>query len=65
MLRNWLIVNVLARILRILATSHIFTEVVPDIFCDNRVSSALDTGKGTKDLLERYCTLLSVIVASH
>lgn len=36
-----------------LATSHIFVEVAPDVFANNRASSALDTGKSVKDLLEK------------
>jgi hypothetical protein len=42
-----------ARILRLLATNHIFIEVSPDVFTNNRVSSALDTGKPVEELLSR------------
>ncbi|KAI0695021.1 O-methyltransferase [Cytidiella melzeri] len=35
----------LARILRTLATQHIFREVSPDTFVNNAISSTLDTGK--------------------
>jgi hypothetical protein len=42
-----------ARILRLLATNHIFTEVSPDVFANNRLSSALDTGKSVEELLEK------------
>ena len=42
-----------ARILRLLATNHIFIEVSPDVFANNRVSSALDTGKPVEELLSR------------
>jgi hypothetical protein len=41
----------LARILRLLATNYIFTEVSPDVFVNNRLSSALDTGKSVEELL--------------
>ncbi|KAH9994290.1 S-adenosyl-L-methionine-dependent methyltransferase [Russula vinacea] len=41
----------LARVLRLLATSHIFKEVSPDVFANNRLSSALDTGKSVEELL--------------
>jgi len=41
----------LARILRLLATNHIFTEVTPDVFANNRLSSVLDTGKPVEELL--------------
>ncbi|EPQ59057.1 S-adenosyl-L-methionine-dependent methyltransferase [Gloeophyllum trabeum ATCC 11539] len=35
----------LARLLRLLCTTHIFTELAPDVFTHNRISSMLDTGK--------------------
>ncbi|KAH9993364.1 S-adenosyl-L-methionine-dependent methyltransferase [Russula vinacea] len=41
----------LARILRLLATNYIFTEVTPDVFANNRLSSTLDTGKSVEELL--------------
>ncbi|GJE83945.1 O-methyltransferase [Phanerochaete sordida] len=41
----------LARVLRLLATNHIFTEISPDVFTHNRISSSLDTGKSVKDIL--------------
>ncbi|KAF9471449.1 S-adenosyl-L-methionine-dependent methyltransferase [Pholiota conissans] len=43
----------LGRVLRLLATEHIFKEVSPDVFANNRISSASDTGKPVKDLFER------------
>ncbi|KAI0278946.1 S-adenosyl-L-methionine-dependent methyltransferase, partial [Russula aff. rugulosa BPL654] len=43
----------LARLLRLLATNHIFKEVSPDVFANNRLSSALDTGKSIEELLAR------------
>ena len=42
-----------ARILRLLATNHIFVEVSPDVFANNRLSSVLDTGKSVEELLAR------------
>jgi hypothetical protein len=42
-----------ARILRLLATNHIFTEVSPDVFASNRLSSVLDTGKSVEELLAK------------
>jgi hypothetical protein len=42
-----------ARFLRLLATNHIFTEVSPDVFANNRLSSVLDTGKSVEELLAR------------
>ncbi|KAI0084847.1 S-adenosyl-L-methionine-dependent methyltransferase [Irpex rosettiformis] len=41
----------LAHVLRLLATSHVFREVAPDTFANNRVSAGLDTGKDIKDIL--------------
>ncbi|KAF8498100.1 S-adenosyl-L-methionine-dependent methyltransferase [Russula emetica] len=43
----------LARVLRVLATNHLFKEVTPDVFANNRLSSALDTGKSVEELLAR------------
>jgi hypothetical protein len=43
-----------ARILRLLATNHIFIEVIPDVFSNNRLSSVLDTGKSVEELLARF-----------
>ncbi|KAJ8519047.1 hypothetical protein ONZ45_g3949 [Pleurotus djamor] len=40
----------LGRFLRILATNHIYREVSPDVFTNNRISSMLDTLKPTQDL---------------
>ncbi|KAJ3527088.1 hypothetical protein NM688_g8174 [Phlebia brevispora] len=41
----------LARALRLLTTHHIFREVAPDVFTNNRVSSLIDTGKPVADIL--------------
>ena len=43
----------LARVLRLLATNYVFTEVSPDVFANNRLSSVLDTGKSVEELLAR------------
>ncbi|KAJ7167796.1 O-methyltransferase [Mycena filopes] len=43
----------LACILRLLATHNIFQEVRPNVFANNRISSALDKGKPSKVLFER------------
>ncbi|KAL0952703.1 hypothetical protein HGRIS_006939 [Hohenbuehelia grisea] len=40
----------LGRFLRVLATHHIYREVEPNVFANNRVSSALDTGKSSGEL---------------
>ncbi|EKM56175.1 uncharacterized protein PHACADRAFT_209657 [Phanerochaete carnosa HHB-10118-sp] len=41
----------LGRILRYLASRHIFEEVTPDVFRNNRISSALCTGKPVQEML--------------
>ncbi|KAF7373613.1 S-adenosyl-L-methionine-dependent methyltransferase [Mycena sanguinolenta] len=41
----------IARVLRPLATQHIFREVSPDVFAHNRVSTTLDTGKNSQEVL--------------
>ncbi len=43
----------LARVLRVLATKHIFREVAPDVFANNRLSSVLDTRKDIRDILSK------------
>ncbi|KZV87208.1 S-adenosyl-L-methionine-dependent methyltransferase [Exidia glandulosa HHB12029] len=40
----------LGRILRLLSTKHIFREVSPEVFANNRLSSLLDTGKSVTEL---------------
>ncbi|KAJ7264044.1 O-methyltransferase [Mycena haematopus] len=45
--------KLLARILRLLATHHIFREVSRDVFANNRISSTLDKGKSVDVLLEK------------
>ncbi|KZV76743.1 O-methyltransferase [Peniophora sp. CONT] len=41
----------LARVLRALATNHIFVEISPDVFANNRNSSIVDTLKSVKDIM--------------
>ena len=43
----------LGRVLRALACHYIFEEVSPDIFANNRISVALDTGKSVADLINK------------
>ena len=43
----------LARVLRVLATKHIFREISPDVFANNRLSSVLDTHKKVSDILAK------------
>ncbi|TRM63597.1 O-methyltransferase-domain-containing protein [Schizophyllum amplum] len=41
----------LSRFLRFLATNHIFREVAPDVFANNRISTLLDTMKPSKEII--------------
>jgi hypothetical protein len=43
-----------ARVLRLLATNHIFIEVSPDVFANNRLSTVLDTGKPVEELVSKW-----------
>ncbi|KAJ6479100.1 O-methyltransferase [Mycena sanguinolenta] len=45
--------DLLARMLRLLATNHIFYEVAPDVFANNRISSSLDKGKPSAVLFDK------------
>jgi hypothetical protein len=49
-----------ARVLRLLATNYIFTEVSPDVFANNRLSSVLDTGKSVEELLAKLVPSLLI-----
>ncbi|KAG6811474.1 hypothetical protein H0H92_007246 [Tricholoma furcatifolium] len=41
----------LARFLRYLATNHIYREITPDVFTNNRISSMMDTLKPSQDII--------------
>ncbi|KAF9263850.1 S-adenosyl-L-methionine-dependent methyltransferase [Marasmius fiardii PR-910] len=41
----------LSRLLRVLATSHFYKEVTPDVFANTRISSMIDTGKTSDEIL--------------
>ncbi|KAJ6478630.1 O-methyltransferase [Mycena vitilis] len=45
--------DVVARMLRFLATNHVFQEVAPDVFANNRISSSLDKGKPSAVLFSK------------
>jgi hypothetical protein len=51
----------LGRILRLLASRHIFREVAPDVFANNRLSSMLDTGKSVAEIVAEYGFALVVL----
>ncbi|KAJ8093218.1 hypothetical protein PM082_020703 [Marasmius tenuissimus] len=44
--------RILARFLRYLATLHVYREISPDVFTNNRISAMMDTGKSVKELLD-------------
>jgi len=43
----------LSRVLRLLAINHVFTEVEPNVFANNRISSILDTKKPSDTIVAR------------
>jgi hypothetical protein len=43
-----------ARILRYLASRHVFTEVTPDVYANNRISSILAKAKPLEELKKEY-----------
>ena len=46
-----------ARCLRMMATHHIYREVIqvkPDVFTNNRISSLLDTRKPSAEIIAEY-----------
>nr|BBF98762.1 O-methyltransferase [Tricholoma matsutake]BBF98763.1 O-methyltransferase [Tricholoma matsutake] len=43
--------SIIGRVLRLLATHYIFKEVEPNVFANNRISSAMDTGKARSKIL--------------
>ena len=50
----------------LLATNHIFKEVSPDVFANNRLSSVLDTGKVVEELLARLVlSLFNLLIAMN
>lgn len=52
-----------ARFLRLLASNHIYEEVRPDVFRNNRLSSLLDSGKSSADVIAKY--VASFVVGHH
>ncbi|KAF8334401.1 S-adenosyl-L-methionine-dependent methyltransferase [Amanita rubescens] len=49
--KNKLDVHKLASSLRLLATHHVYREVKPDVFANNRVSSLADTSKASAEII--------------
>ena len=49
-----------ARILRLLATNHVFIEVSPDVFANNRLSTVFDTGKPIEELISKWASLVTI-----
>lgn len=50
----------IARILRLLATEHVLTEVSPDVFAINRISSVIDSGKSVEEIRAKYVSRFSI-----
>ena len=40
--------------MRMMATHHIYREVKPDVFANNRISSLLDTMKPSAEIIAEY-----------
>ncbi|KAG6810782.1 hypothetical protein H0H92_010349 [Tricholoma furcatifolium] len=65
----------LARLLRLLANRHVYKEVGPDVFANNRVSSTLSTGKTFEKIVEEpfakfdgtdgFCALTELLLADN
>ncbi len=36
-----------------LASNHVFKEVIPDVFANNRLSTVLDSGKSVEELVSK------------
>jgi hypothetical protein len=45
------LITTTARVLRFLATRHIFKEISPDVFANNRLSSLLVKAKSFEEIL--------------
>jgi hypothetical protein len=55
----------LGRILRYLSTLHVYREVKPDVFTNNRVSGAMDTGKEVAEILEECVNKIHTLDGLH
>ena len=55
-----ILISVIGHILRLLATQHIFKEVAPDVFANNRISSTIDTYKSVAEINAKYVSLVQV-----
>jgi len=60
-----ILISVIGRILRLLATQHIFKEVAPDVFANNRISSTIDTYKSVAEINAKYVSLVQVGSSLH
>ena len=54
----------LARILRLLATHHILTELKPNVFSNNRISSFISTGKLVSEISARWVWHCQYVLSS-
>lgn len=50
--------NCLGRILRYLASRHVFEETKPDVFRNNLLSSVMDSGKSVVSIQQEYVLLI-------
>lgn len=51
--------------MRLLATVHIFQEVAPNVFANNRISSVMDSGKTLEEIKakdDKYVVLCSTLI---
>jgi len=56
-----ILISFIGRILRLLATQHIFKEVAPDVFANNRISSVMDTYKPVAEINAKYVSILEAL----
>ncbi|KAF8577502.1 S-adenosyl-L-methionine-dependent methyltransferase [Ramaria rubella] len=45
----------LSRLIRFLATHHIYKEITPNVYTNTRISSLMDTLKPSADIIKEYC----------
>jgi hypothetical protein len=58
-LSSMLTIYLVARLMRYLATHHVYKEIKPDVFTNTRISSMLDTGKSVEELFASFVVVLT------
>ena len=58
-LSSLLTIHLAARLMRYLATHHVYKEIEPDVFTNTRISSMLDTGKSVAELFASFVVVLT------